>query len=252
MRDQVHALRFDPQRNRPASAGRFFGDTLFGFAVTPVPCHEKGSTLAAPSANIRAHQHAPVEQPPHRFSGPCDTNGSKRIDLTTTLYGDLRKLAAARMAGQYGPQTLQATALVHEAWLRLGGDEQPEWNDRTHFFAAVAGAMRHIFVDRARRRKRIRHGGGLQRIDIDAWNWELADPGKAAANDEAILMVNGALEEFAAVDPQTAELINLHFFAGLTISEAAEVMGLAVRTTKRRIAYARAWLGREIRRGQAA
>ena len=193
-----------------------------------------------------------MEQNPIDSRDPVTRPDPKRVDLTTTLYGDLRKLAATRMAGQYGPQTLQATALVHEAWLRLGGDEQPEWNDRTHLFAAVAGAMRHILVDRARRRQRMRHGGGLQRIEIDAWNWELADPGTAAANDDTILMVNDALEGFAAVDPQTAELINLHFFAGLTISEAAEVMGLAVRTTKRRIAYGRAWLGREIRRGQAA
>ena len=114
-------------------------------------------------------------------SSRTDSDGSSnspdlsRVDLTTTLYGELRKLAAARMAGQYGPQTLQATALVHEAWLRLGGDEQPEWNDRTHLFAAVAEAMRHILVDRARRRQRMRHGGGLQRVDLEAWNWEGSD-----------------------------------------------------------------------------
>jgi len=205
--------------------------------------------IRSDNGSLRIH---PVSSNRTDSDGSNDLSGPSRVDLTTTLYGDLRKLAAARMAGQYGPQTLQATALVHEAWLRLGGDEQPEWNDRTHLFAAVAGAMRHILVDRARRRQRMRHGGGLQRVDIDAWNWELADPGKAAANDEAILMVNDALEVFAAVDPQTAELINLHFFAGLTIPESAEVMGLAIRTAKRRIAYARAWLGREIRRGQVA
>ena len=156
------------------------------------------------------------------------------------------------MAQQNGPQTLQATALVHEAWLRLGGDEHPEWKNRTHLFAAVAEAMRHILVDRARRRQRIRHGGGLQRVNIDAWNWELADPAAAAANDEALLIVNDALELLVAGDPETARLVKLHFFAGLTVRETAETVGLPLRTTERRIAYARAWLGRELRRGMAA
>jgi len=156
------------------------------------------------------------------------------------------------MAGQQGLQTLQATALVHEAWLRLGGDEQPEWTDRTHFYAAVAEAMRHILVDRARRRKRIRHGGGLKRVDLETWNWEGSEPSRAAAHDEALLVVHEALEKFAIGDPQTVKLVKLRFFAGLSVREAAEAMELSERTVRRRIAYARAWLGLEIRSAFAA
>jgi RNA polymerase sigma factor (TIGR02999 family) len=155
-------------------------------------------------------------------------------------------------AEQRGPQTLQATALVHEAWLRLGGDEQPKWMDRSHFYRAVAEAMRHILVDRARRRQRIRHGGGLKRIDLDAWNWERLDRSRVAANDRALLVVDEALEKFALEDPQTTHLVKLRFFAGMTIREAAKVLGLSLRTAHRRLAYAEAWLGREIRRNLAA
>jgi len=192
------------------------------------------------------------------YIGRTDSNGSddppdpSRVDLTTTLYGELRRFATAYMAGQQGLQTLQATALVHEAWLRLGGDEQPEWTDRTHFHAAVAEAMRHILVDRARRRKRIRHGGGLKRVDLETWNWEGSEPSRAAAHDEALLVVHEALEKFAIGDPQTVKLVKLRFFAGLSVREAAEAMELSERTVRRRIAYARAWLGLEIRSAFAA
>ena len=186
---------------------------------------------------------------PHRSDS---LPGRSRVDLTTTLYGELRRIASARMAGQFGPQTLQATALVHEAWLRLGGDDQPRWNDRNHMVAAVAETMRHILIDRARRRQRLRHGGGLKRIDMDAWNWERLDPARAEANDETLLVVSEALERFALSDPAAANLVKLHFFAGLTVHEAAEVVGDSKRTAERRLAYARAWLSREIRRSLAA
>jgi len=175
-----------------------------------------------------------------------------RVDLTTTLYGELRKLAKVRMSGQYGGQTIQATALVHEAWLRLGGDEQPKWNNRAHYYAAVAEAMRHILVDRARRRQRIRHGGGLKRIDMDAWNWENLEVRKAASHDAILILVHESLEKFTRIDPQTANLVKLHYFAGLTIHEVAESLELSERTSRRRLAYARAWLDREIRRNSAA
>lgn len=182
---------------------------------------------------------------PNRSDSLADRS---RVDLTTTLYGELRKIASARMAGQFGPQTLQATALVHEAWLRLGGNDHPHWNDRNHMVAAVADTMRHILIDRARRRQRLRHGGGLKRVDMDAWNWERLDPARAQANDETLLVVDEALERFALSDSQTAKLVRLHFFAGLTVDEAADVLGMSKRTAERRLAYARAWLSREIRR----
>lgn len=184
-----------------------------------------------------------------RFPDPGDRSWA---ELTTTLYGELRKLARARMAGQKGPQTLGATALLHEAWLRLGGDAQPEWSDRKHLFAAVAEAMRHILVDRARRRQRQRHGGGLQRVDLNTWNWECVDASKSAGHDEALLLVHDALERLALTDAQTVEVVKLHYFAGLSVRETAEATELSERTTERRLAYARAWLSREIRRGLAA
>ena len=184
--------------------------------------------------------------------GSQDPSDPTRVDLTTTLYAELRKLARMRMAGQQGPQTLQATALLHEAWLKLGGDQHKDWNDRHHYFAAVAETMRHILVDRARRRKRLRHGGGLMRMELDPWNWERLDVDKAAANDEAMLVVNEALEQLARSDPQTAQIINLHYFAGMTLLKIAEELELSERTVRRRVAYARARLGQAIRAMNAA
>lgn len=182
----------------------------------------------------------------------ADETRTGRVDLTATLYGELRKLARSRMARQYGPQTLQATALVHEAWLRLGGDEQPGWENRGHFFGAVAKAMRNVLIDRARRRQRIRHGGGLQRAELDTWNWEKLDPSRTENDDQALLALHEALEALEVDDPDTARLAELHFFAGLTVREAAETMELALRTAERRLSFVRIWLGREVRRNLAA
>jgi RNA polymerase sigma factor (TIGR02999 family) len=152
------------------------------------------------------------------------------------------------MARERGPQTLQATALVHEAWLRLGGDEQPDWKNRAHFFGAAAEAMRRILIERARRRQRIRHGGGMRRVELETWNWERLDPNAARERDEGLLLVHEALERFATGDPATSELVKLHFLAGMKIREAADALGISLRTAERRLAYARAWLGREVRR----
>lgn len=161
--------------------------------------------------------------------------------LLTLVYGELRKLAAAKMAHESAGQTLQPTALVHEAWLRLGADQQPDWKNRAHFFASAAEAMRRILIDRARSRHAVRHGGGLVRLNAD--DLELA----AAPDDERVLAINDALEKFALVEPQKAKLVKLRYFAGLTVEEAALSLDISEPTAKRWWAYARAWLFREMR-----
>ena len=161
-------------------------------------------------------------------------------DLWALVYGELRKLATAKMNHEAPGMTLQPTALVHEAWLRLGGDHQPEWSNRAHFFAAAAEAMRRILIDRARHRHARRHGGGLERVNIA--DFELAEP----RNDDELLAVHEKLESLAAHDARKAELVKLRYFAGLTLEEAAAVLSIAVPTAKRDWAYARAWLYQEI------
>jgi RNA polymerase sigma factor (TIGR02999 family) len=160
--------------------------------------------------------------------------------LLNLVYEELRKLAAQRMASEAPGQTLQATALVHEAWLRLGGDQQPEWQNRAHFFAAAAEAMRRILIDKARHKKAMRHGGSFEKINLESL--ELA----AVMDDEQILELNDALERFAICDPVKAELVKLRFFTGLTIEEAAKVLNISEPTAKRYWAFARAWLYRAI------
>jgi RNA polymerase sigma factor (TIGR02999 family) len=162
--------------------------------------------------------------------------------LLPLVYEELRKLAAQKMAAQPADQTLQPTALVHEAYLRLVGSPTPQWRDRAHFFAAAAEAMRHILVDRARRKGRVRHGGGLQRLSVE----QLDLPGPE--DDDVVLAVHEALDKLAAHDQVSAELIKLRFFAGLPNTEAARLLGLSERTAKRTWAYARAWLFRELTR----
>jgi RNA polymerase sigma factor (TIGR02999 family) len=161
-------------------------------------------------------------------------------ELLPLVYEELRRLAAQKMARESPGQTLQATALVHEAWLRLGGDEQPEWQNRAHFFAAAAEAMRRILIDNARRKQTKRHGGGGQRVNLAAL--ELA----VNLDDEQLLALSEALEQLAAHDARKAELVKLRFFAGLTIEQAARVLGVSGPTAKRDWTYARAWLFREL------
>lgn len=175
-----------------------------------------------------------------RDATPCGE--SKAADqLLPLVYSELRKLAQAKMASQAEGQTLQATALVHEAWLRLASKQDRQWNDRTHFFAAAAEAMRCILVDNARRKQALRHGGGQKRVEL---------PEIAAAPDFAedrVLAVDEALERFAKVEPQKAELVKLRYFVGLNLEEAAEALGVSVPTASRYWTYARAWLAVEIR-----
>ena len=159
--------------------------------------------------------------------------------LLPLVYDELRRLAAAQMAREKPGQTLDATALVHEAYLRLVGpaDDQ-RWENRGHFFAAAAEAMRRILVEAARRKKRLRHGGGLRRGELPADSPAVTSP------VEDVVAVNEALEKLAAADPRSAELVKLHYFAGLTIEQAAAVLGVSVRKAYTVWAYARAWLFR--------
>ena len=163
-------------------------------------------------------------------------------ELLPLVYEELRKLAAHKMAQEHPGQTLQATALVHEAWLRLGGDDQPQWQNRAHFFAAAAEAMRWILIDAARRKKALRHGGGIELVDLEGL--DLA----ASMDNDQVLALHEALDRLTEQDAAKAESVKLRFFAGLTLEEAAEVLGVSAPTAKRHWAYARAWLYREMQR----
>jgi len=166
-------------------------------------------------------------------------------ELLPLVYDELRRLAASKMAREAPGQTLQATALVHEVWLRLGGDGQPQWGNRAHFFAAAAEGMRRILIDNARRKRTVRHGGELAKLSADATGFDVASP---AGDDEELLLVNEAIDALAEHDPRKAELVKQKYFAGLTLEEAAEVLGISLRTAKRDWAYARAWLFNEVKR----
>ena len=165
--------------------------------------------------------------------------------LLPLVYGELRKLAAAKMAIEAAGQTLQPTALVHEAWLRLGGSKQPDWQNRAHFFASAAEAMRRILIDRARRRQALRHGGGLLHTSADALASEIASPG---SEDAELLDVHEALDALARHDARKAALVKQCYFVGLTLKEAALVLGISEPTARRDWSYARAWLFNEITR----
>lgn len=164
-------------------------------------------------------------------------------ELLPLLYDELKALAAARLASENPGQTLQATALVHEAYLRLvGNDPSKPWNGRGHFFAAAAEAMRRILIDRARRRDRTKHGGDLERIAFDGL--DIVDD----ATGPDVLALDEALTKLAAARPEIAELVQLRFFAGLSIDDTAAILGISPSTADRHWTYARAWLFRELSR----
>jgi len=190
------------------------------------------------------------DAPPPREPTPGDVtlllqrieNGDAKAadQILPLVYDELRKLATARMAHENAGHTLQPTALVHEAWLRLGGDRQPEWKCRAHYFAAAAEAMRRILIDSARRRLAQRRGGRLEHVNID----DIEVAGSMA--DARVLKVNEALEKLARDDPGKAELVKLRFFGGLTLEEAGKVLGVAEPTARRWWAYSRAWIVSEM------
>ena len=168
-------------------------------------------------------------------------------ELLPLVYGELRKLAASRMAQEAPNQTLQPTALVHEAWLRLVGRDNPKFANRAHFFAAAAEAIRRILIDKARRKRALRHGGpGQQRVELDAV--EIAAPG----DSQEILEVNDALDQLAAHNRVEAELVKLRYFVGMTLEEAAAAMNISARTADNYWAHAKVWLFKEIERSRSA
>jgi RNA polymerase sigma factor (TIGR02999 family) len=165
--------------------------------------------------------------------------------LLPLVYDELRKLAAARLAHEKPGQTLQATALVHEAYVRLVDvDREQHWNSRGHFFAAAAESMRRILVEQARRKRRAKHGGDRRRVDLEE-ALSLAAPG------DDLVALDEALSRLQLVDPLAAKLVTLRYFAGLTMTEAAEALGVAQRTAERNWTYAKSWLHRELAVGEA-
>jgi RNA polymerase sigma factor (TIGR02999 family) len=167
--------------------------------------------------------------------------GHASDELLPLVYEELRKLAAVRMSQEPAGQTLQATALVHEAWLRLVGDGSQTWLSRAHFFGAASEAMRRILVENARRKSRLKRGGGQLRLDIDGLNLAAATP------DDKVLLIDEALERLQVEDPEKARIVVLKFFGGLTNHEVAQSLDVTERTIERQWAYARAWLFQNIR-----
>jgi RNA polymerase sigma factor (TIGR02999 family) len=161
--------------------------------------------------------------------------------LMSLVYQELRKLAARKMASEAPGHTLQPTALVHEAWLHLGGDAQPAWQNRAHFFGAAAEAMRRILVDRARQKKAVKRGGDLQRVELEGLELPSRMP------DDELLALDEALDRLATVDTRAAEMVKLCFFVGLTQEQAARELGVSLSTAERVWGFARSWLLREIR-----
>jgi RNA polymerase sigma factor (TIGR02999 family) len=162
--------------------------------------------------------------------------------LLPLVYNELRELAAQKLAQENAGETIQATSLVHEAYLRLVNVDQAQaWTGKGHFFAAAAEAMRRILVDQARRRKAAKHGGGIQREELSEATIAAPEPA------EDVLAVNDALELFATVHPQASRLVTLRFFAGLNMTEAAEALGMSVRSAHQLWAYARSWLRNKMR-----
>ena len=166
--------------------------------------------------------------------------------LLPLVYDELRKLAAHKMANEPPGQTLQPTALVHEAWLRLAGGEQQQWNSRGHFFGAAAEAMRRILIEAARRKSRLRHGGGVARLSAGEIDIAIDLPA------ERLLQVSEALDVLSQEAPASAQVVKLRYFAGLTQQQVAETMGISLRSAERHWTWAKAWLFRWIREHEAA
>lgn len=187
----------------------------------------------------------PIENEVTRILNSLGDNGPEATQkLLPLVYEELRRLARYKMAGESSGHTLQPTALVHEAWLRLVSPGQQNWQNRAHFFTAAAEAMRRILVDHARRKHSLKRGGGAIKEELDEASLVLAAP------PEELLAVHEALDQLCASDPQAGELVKLRYFVGMTMDEAAAAMGLSTRSAERIWTYARAWLSKQIRSSQ--
>lgn len=193
--------------------------------------------------------------PPNPTAAPSDLtlllqradagDASAADQILPLVYAELRKLAAAKMARETPGHTLQPTALVHEAWLRLGGEAQPQWKSRAQFFSAAAEAMRRILIDSARRRQAERHGGDLEKMSVNATGFDVAAP---EMGDADLILLHEALDALAAHDARKAEMVKQWYFVGLSLEEIAALLDISLSTANRDIRYARAWLGQEILR----
>lgn len=226
----------DPMQGAPEASGA--SDTAEDVRSDAQPA------ARAPATGESSPGSQPAD-PPAEITQVLDAVGRSEAGASDKLlplvYAELRRLAAVRMAHELAGQTLQPTALVHEAWLRLVNDGDRTWQNRAHFFSAAAEAMRRILIERARHRSRLKHGGGQARLNIE--DLELAE----TTADDKVLLVNEALERLKAEDPELERIVVLKFFAGLNNAEIAETLGLASRTLDRQWAYAKAWLFRAIR-----
>ena len=182
-----------------------------------------------------------MDPPPQVNEDPPTDHPRSDAELLPLIYQELRALAAAKMAREREGDTLQPTALVHEAWMRLKSGHPAEFQNRNHFIGAAAEAMRYILVERARRRLALKRGGGLVPVNLD--QVEIASP---ASTDDELLAMHDALEKFAALEPRKAELVKLRYFVGLSFGDAAAALNIAVPTAKQWWAFARAWLRLEI------
>jgi len=174
----------------------------------------------------------------------CQGDPRAGDQLLPLVYEELRHLAAARMAKEKAGNTLQPTALVHEAWLRLAGNQKQKWEGRAHFFAAAAEAMRRILIDRARRKRAVRHGGDQQRVDFQEVDLACPTP------DDELLALDEALDGLAAKHPRQAEVVKLRYIVGMTLQEAAEALGISAAAAWDLSVHARAWLYREMARSR--
>jgi len=181
---------------------------------------------------------------PNRDASVQLLDANEVSEMLPVVYDELRRMAVGKMAGEAVGHTLQPTALVHEAWLRLAGSKNQAWQNRAHFFGAAAEAMRRILVENARRKHRLKRGGHLERVDLDAVDIPSPMP------DDDLLALDEALDRLAEVDPRAAELVKLCFFVGLTQEQAAKHLEISISTVERTWAFARAWLFREIQKSR--